>query len=96
MCIIHTYIYIYIYICVSVIVLLDGPWRVLKLIGWSNNYFNLHVIGSREAAAIWSFRHCKPAACILGLTGADMRLSLICANNSSSHWSRYATFSDMR
>ena len=25
-----------------------------------------------------AFRHCKPAACILGLTGATMRLSLIC------------------
>ena len=36
------------------------------------------VCGSREATAIWSFRHCKPAACILGLTGANMRLSLIC------------------
>ena len=25
-----------------------------------------------------AFRHCEPAACILGLTGANMRLSLIC------------------
>ena len=25
-----------------------------------------------------AFRHCKAAACILGLTGANMRLSLIC------------------
>ena len=32
---------------------------------------------SGEATASWSFRHCKPAACILGLTGVDMRLSLI-------------------
>ena len=33
---------------------------------------------SGEAAAIWSSRHCKPTACILGPTGANMRLSLIC------------------
>ena len=39
---------------------------------------NARVCGSGDATAIWSFRHCKPAACILGLTGANMRLSLIC------------------
>ena len=39
---------------------------------------NARVCGSGKATAIWSFRHCKPAACILGLTGASMRLSLIC------------------
>ena len=38
---------------------------------------NARVCGSIKATAIWSFRHCKPAACILGLTGANMRLSLI-------------------
>ena len=38
---------------------------------------NARVCGSGEATAIWSFRHCKAAACILGLTGANMRLSLI-------------------
>ena len=32
---------------------------------------------SGEATAIWSFRHCKPAACILRLTGANMWLSLM-------------------
>ena len=42
-------------------------------------YFNVgRVCGSGKATAIWSFRHCKPAACILGLPGANMRLSLIC------------------
>ena len=25
--------------------------------------------GWEKATAIWSFRHCEPAACILGLTG---------------------------
>ena len=39
---------------------------------------NARVSGSGEATAIWSPRHCKPAACILGLTGANMQLSLIC------------------
>ena len=34
--------------------------------------------GSGKATAIWSFRHCEPAACILCLAGANMRLSLIC------------------
>ena len=39
---------------------------------------NARVRRSGKSTAIWSFRHCKPAACILGLAGADMRLSLIC------------------
>ena len=39
---------------------------------------NARVSGSGEATAIWSFRHSKPAARILGLTVANMRLSLIC------------------
>ena len=39
---------------------------------------NARVCGSGEATAIWSFRHCKPAACILGLAGANTRFSLIC------------------
>jgi len=30
--------------------------------------------GPGKATAIWSFRHRKPAACILGLTAADARL----------------------
>ena len=32
------------------------------------------VCGSGEATGIWSFRRCKPAACILDPTGASMRL----------------------
>ena len=39
---------------------------------------NVQVCGRGEATAIWSIRRCKPAACILGLTGANMRLPLIC------------------
>ena len=46
---------------------------------WANSVpGNALVCVSREAAAIWSSRHCKPAACILGLTGANLRLSLTC------------------
>ena len=41
---------------------------------------NARVCGSGKASAIWSFRHCKPAACILGLAGAKMQLSLICGS----------------
>ena len=42
--------------------------------------------GRKKTTAIWSLRHCKPAACILGPTGANMRLSLICGfPRSSSH-----------
>ena len=32
---------------------------------------------SGKTVAIWSHRHCKPAACTLGLTGANMRISLM-------------------
>ena len=39
---------------------------------------NARGCGSGEATAIWSFRHYKPAASILGPTGANMWLSLIC------------------
>ena len=38
---------------------------------------NAQVCGSGKATAIWSFRHCKPAACIPVLNGANMRLSLV-------------------
>ena len=38
---------------------------------------NGRACGSGEAAASWSLRHCTPAACIPGLTGANRRLSLI-------------------
>ena len=41
---------------------------------------NAQVSGSGKATVIWSFRHCKSAACILGLTGANMRLSLMCGS----------------
>ena len=39
---------------------------------------NARVCGSGEAAAVWSSRHCEPAAYILGPTVANTRLSLIC------------------
>ena len=38
---------------------------------------NARARGSGEASAIWSLRHCKPAACILGLIGANVRLTLV-------------------
>ena len=44
----------------------------------SKEFYNARPCGSGEAAAIRSFGRCKPAACILGLTGANTRLSLIC------------------
>ena len=34
--------------------------------------------GLGKATAIRSFRHCEPAACILGLTGATVPLSPVC------------------
>ena len=37
--------------------------------------------------AIWSCRHCKPSACILGLTGANTRLSLVLMRISLLIWS---------
>ena len=50
------------------------------------------VCGSGEATAIWSSRHCKPAACILGLAGASMRLSLKCGLPWwSGHLTTYVT-----
>ena len=39
---------------------------------------NARVCGSGKETVIWSCRHSKPAACILGLTGASMQLSLLC------------------
>ena len=42
------------------------------------------VCGSGEAA-VWSFGQSKPAACILGLTGANMRLSLISGRSKKSN-----------
>ena len=41
---------------------------------------NARVCGSGKATTIWSFRHCKRAACILG---------------PRSNWSRYAAFPDI-
>ena len=43
-----------------------------------HTHIHTRVCASGEATAIWSFRHCKPAARILGLTGANVRLSLMC------------------
>ena len=37
---------------------------------------NTRVCGLGKATAIWSFRHCQPAACNLGLPGASIRLSV--------------------
>ena len=60
-----------------------GPGSVPHLLGdrifrESSLPGNAWVCGSGKATAIRSFRHCKPAACSLGLTEANVRLSLIC------------------
>ena len=44
---------------------------------------NARVCGSGEVTAIWSLRHCKPAACILGLIGANMQISLMIWSSES-------------
>ena len=57
----------------------QGKSTVGDRVSWESSVpGNALVCGSGEAAAIWSSRRRKPAACILGLTGANMRLSLIC------------------
>ena len=70
------YIYIYTHTCIRTYI---HTYIRTYIHTYIHAYLEMRgVCGLGKATAIWRIRRCKPAACILGLTGADARLSLIC------------------
>ena len=76
----YKYICIYIYIYIMCIYIYIRIHIYIYIYIYTYIYIEREREGEREATAIWGFSHCKPAACVLGLTGANMRVSLMCSD----------------
>ena len=72
----YIYIYIYIYTHIIMVHMLPGSLCSVKIVQKSPVMRGFAGGGKQPQSG--AFRRCRPAACILGLARADMRLSLMC------------------